>query len=100
MKLISLKKPKRPKRKLRPETAIDEPMYPWGLELTLENDSVKKLGIDIQNNMAGDSVNIVAKAKITSISRRQNTEPGNKTRQNDSISLQITDMAYGVPLKT
>lgn len=99
MKLISLKRPKRKKR-LRKNMVepMDEAKYPWGLEIHIEDETVNKLGIDIANINAGDSVNLVCKAKITSVSRRQNLESGdNKTH--DSLSLQITDMAYGVSMK-
>jgi len=104
MKLISMKKPKLSKRKLRenmmPETAaMDQPSYPWGLEINLENDSVEKLGIDIENTKAGDEIMIMAKAKVTNVSQRENIERSGNKKINKSIGLQITDMAYNVSLE-
>jgi hypothetical protein len=77
---------------------MDRPVYPWGLELTLENESIKKLDIDIQNTSAGDMVHLVCKAKVTSVSQRQreDTKTG-KSETNDSLSLQVTDMYWGKP---
>lgn len=97
MKLINLKQA--PKKKLR-ETAVsdqmDQPKYPWGLEVNLENESIKKLNIDIENTQAGDQVYFVARADVTTVSRRQNMREG-KGKTNDSMSLQITDMYFGKP---
>lgn len=103
MKMVSMKKKPMSKRRLREMKSnvaaeVEEPSYPWGLELSLEDEAIKKLGIDMENTMAGDTVTIVAKANVTSLSRRQNMNSG-KNKTNDSISLQITDMAYGVSMK-
>ncbi|UCE51995.1 MAG: hypothetical protein JSV31_22450 [Desulfobacterales bacterium] len=102
MKLVSLKRTPKQKKRLRAKdraVLASEPSYPWGLEINIENETVKKLGIDVENTNAGDAVNLVCKAKITSVSSRKNLETGGSPRTNESISLQITDMAYGVSMK-
>ncbi len=76
-----------------------ENKYPYGLEINLEDESIKKLGIDMQNTRAGDMITIVCKADVTSLSQRENMSKTGKSKTNDSISLQITDMAYNVSMK-
>lgn len=60
--------------------------YPWGLCITLNNDTLKKLQAQPRN--VGDEVMITAKAVIKGISARE--EEGGTHR---SADLQITDMA-------
>lgn len=63
------------------------PRYPYGLELSLDDDAMEKLGIGDGLNV-GDEVQITAMAKVT-------RKSGYETLVGDSensISLQITDM--------
>ena len=103
MKMISMKKAPKPKNKLRSNMVAEEPYgdenkYPYGLEINLEDESIKKLGIDMQNTRAGDTVTIVCEADVTHLSQRERMTKG-KSKTSDSISLQITDMAYNVSMK-
>jgi hypothetical protein len=64
----------------------DEPRYPWGLNIHLDDDAVGKLGIgDLK---VGSEVTIVAKATVSSCSSYQ-TQGG---EAETSCDLQITDM--------
>ena len=80
MKLISLKR--KPKRSLRrklseaPIMGADESEYPWGLELNLENESIEKIGIDVENTNVGDDVYFTARAKINSVSESESVHSG------------------------
>lgn len=65
----------------------DRPRYPWGLTLTLDTDSLDKLGIDDLPEV-GESYMLVAKCDVTSCS--SNMSEGGSSR---SISLQLTDLA-------
>ena len=62
--------------------------YPWGLEIDLDNDSIKKLGIDAAKYKIGQAVQVVAKAKIERISQCESDQGG----INKSITLQITNL--------
>lgn len=101
MKLISMKN--KPKKTLRgamvakeaPE--IEEPAYPWGLEVSLNDESIDKLGIDLENTKADDIVYFVAQARVTRTSSSESTEYGGKVRKNRDIGLQIQKMAWGKP---
>jgi len=68
-------------------TAADAPKYPWGLCITLNDDSLEKLGVTALP-AAGTEVTIVAKAVVTGTSERQTEGEGTKS----SMEMQITDM--------
>lgn len=102
MKLISMKnKPK--KNTLRgmkeaTEVAMDQPAYPWGLEVSLNKDSIDKLGIDVENISAGDDVFFFAKAKVSRVSFNENIDSMTGKKQADGdVSLQIEKMHWGKP---
>lgn len=92
MKLTSLKrKPKRSLRSAKTEVvAMDQPEYPYGLELHLDKDTISKLQIDVKNTNVGDTVHFSAKAKVKSIS--QNDYAGGSEK---NVSIQITSMNWG-----
>jgi len=105
MKLISMKnKPKKTLRKTKSVLAAvpeeNEPVYPWGLEVSLEDKSIEKLKIDVENISAGDEVYFLAKAQVTRVSFHENIDykSGKKSGNND-LGLQITEMAWGKPGK-
>jgi hypothetical protein len=64
----------------------DAPKYPWGLQINLCDDDLKKLGIS--NMPAGTKVTIVAEANVTSEGTNQNQS--GETENN--MTLQITSM--------
>jgi len=69
------------------------PVYPWGLCLRLEDDTLEKLGVDGEMPSVGDMIHLFAMAKVTSVSANE-MEDGNggkKTRR--CIELQITHLA-------
>jgi hypothetical protein len=67
----------------------DSPKYPWGLCITLDDQSLKQLGITKMPDV-DDVLTITAKAEITSVSANQSQDGTHR-----SLSLQITDMAIG-----
>lgn len=103
MKLISMKnKPKKTLRGALKETAdvptMDEPAYPWGLEVSLSEDSIKKLDLDIANLSAGDEVYFAAMAVVTRLSLSENMdERTGKRHKNGDVGLQIQKMGWGKP---
>lgn len=69
--------------------AYEAPKYPWGLCIDLNEDALKKLGIDKLPDV-GSTMSIVAKAEVQSASESQ--YQGDEAKRM-SLSLQITDMA-------
>jgi hypothetical protein len=65
----------------------DAPKYPWGLCITLNDDSLDKLGVK-GLPAGGTEVTIIAKATVSRTSENQ-TQSGETER---SLDLQITDM--------
>lgn len=85
--LISMQQsPEEAKEQTEPK-ASDAPKYPWGLCLTLNDDSLEKLGIDKLPEV-GSVVTITARAEVSSI-RDYQTQGGESEA---SMDLQITDM--------
>lgn len=86
--LVSMKKTKAEKKKssamVLPSDGGDP--YPYGLTLSLEDDSLTKLGLDKLPGV-GDEFMLHGKAKVESVS--QNESNGSKSR---SVRLQITDL--------
>jgi hypothetical protein len=73
------------------QPSVDEaPKYPWGLCITLNDDSLEKLGVKTLP-AAGTVVTIVARAEVSGV--RENQTQGGKTEA--SLDLQITDMQLG-----
>jgi len=68
--------------------APDAPEYPWGLSISLNDESIKKLKLDISGLTIGGIVHLFAFAKVTSISQNDN-EGGSNCR----VELQITHLA-------
>jgi hypothetical protein len=67
----------------------DNSKYPYGLNISLDEDSLEKLDIDISTFGVGDEVEIHARAKVSSVSQSEREGSGKSA----SLSLQITDMA-------
>lgn len=59
--------------------------YPWGLRVTLNNEVMKKLGIDLPK--VGAEMMLIGKVKVLSTSTRQDGE-----ETNSNVDLQITDI--------
>ncbi len=68
-------------------TPADAPKYPWGLCITLNDDSLEKLGVKTLPAVDTE-VTIVAKA-VVSATRENQTQGGDSEA---SMDLQITDM--------
>ena len=88
--MVNLKLSKKEKKDTAP-TAVNEykgPDYPWGLEITLEDSTLTKMGVNIGDYDVGEKVTLHAVCEVTRLSQTQ--------RQNDkdrSMCLQITDLS-------
>lgn len=67
-----------------------QPEYPWGLSITLDDDSLKKLQVD-ELPVVGGRITIVAVARVTSVNSRSD-EGGEDSR---CVTLQIEKMRLG-----
>jgi major coat protein len=66
----------------------DSPKYPYGLKLYLDNESLKKLGIETLPEV-GSVVQITATAEVCETASNESQLYGD----NKNMGLQITDMA-------
>lgn len=85
-KLVSMKLEKKERAEYRPSLAEDGPLYPWGLNLNLDDETIKKLGLEALPE-AGEQMLLVAKVKVTGTSSNDSADG-----KRQSVSLQITEM--------
>lgn len=67
------------------------PRYPYGLSLSLDAESMAKLGM-VEMPPVGAKLTLVATVEVTNVSQHQNQEKVDK-----SVGLQITDMDLRAP---
>lgn len=80
-----------------PSTVIgpaEEPEYPYGLALTLDDDSLKKLGLSVDGLKVGQAMELHARAEVKSLSKSES-----EGEQHQSVGLQITDLGMGPAAK-
>jgi len=66
----------------------NEDDYPYGLSISLETESLKKLGMDVSDFTIGGKVDVVCQVEVTRMS-----ESAGQDGAYSDVSLQITDMA-------
>lgn len=71
------------------------PVYPYGLCFSLEDDTLKKLGLDGDMPGVGDIVQFNCIAKVTSASEHEREGTDGAKIECHRVELQITDM--GIP---
>lgn len=72
----------------------DRPRFPWGLQICLEDEQMKALGISSMPG-TGKTMTMTAVVKVTRCS--EDEMEGEEPRR--SMSLQITDMALEMPME-
>jgi hypothetical protein len=88
-----MRRPKKSKKERQKENKVDyaeEPEYPWGLEINLEDDSLNSLDLKADNFKVGNEVSIMARARVDRISSNKSRNGRNR----DAVGLQITDMGF------
>jgi hypothetical protein len=85
--LINMEMSKEEAKEYAQPSVSESPKYPWGLCLTLNDDSLKKLGVTKLPSVE-TVVTITAKATVSSV--RENQTQGGESEA--SMDLQITDM--------
>lgn len=97
MPLVDMKRTKKEAKDNSPEVAKSsmEEKYPWGLSITLEKESLEKLGIDVSKCGIGDKVMIEAECEVSNISMSERI----KGQDQKTLGLQITRMAVDTSKK-
>ena len=95
MKLVSMKLSKE-QREGSPVAAAEYvgPEYPYGLEIMLGEDELKKLGVEALPEVGSDK-GIVAQVCIKSVSENERVDDAGKKHSNRSMTLQITALRLG-----
>ena len=89
MKLSETELKKRSEPMASPE--IDTPVYPWGLQVRLDEQSLDKLGLDTLPKVDSERL-LIAKVRVVSVS--SNEHSGDKGKhKHKSVELQICEMA-------
>lgn len=86
-KMMDMTLPKETKSYPMPVEPGDKPIYPYGLCISLCDDEIEKLNLDVTDVEVGDMLHLFAMATVTSVSKRA-TESGECCR----IELQITHL--------
>lgn len=74
----------------KPET---RDQYPWGMRITLNNDTLEKLGVNSKSlPSVGDVVSIIGMAKVCAVSTHTEDEG-----EESSVEMQITDIGLAPP---
>lgn len=93
MKMVSMKMDPKEREEKYTESAIaDRPLYPYGLQVNLDEEAIDKLGIALPE--VGKDLALMARVNVTAVSSSENTY-GGKTEKRRSVSLQITDLCLG-----
>jgi hypothetical protein len=89
MRMADMKMSKKDRKENMPVARdVEEPPYPDGLKLRLDDDALKKLGITMP--AMGDQFKIVGHGTVTSVSSHEGE--GHKHR---SVEIQIKKLALG-----
>jgi hypothetical protein len=93
MALKSMKRKKNNKEGITKSSVdvYEEPEYPWGLEVNLDDDSLGQLGLKAGDFKIGEGKTLEAKVRVDHISSDKN----HKGKDRDSVRMQITDMDLG-----
>lgn len=89
--MISLRLAKQKARKtVQPSTiSEDRPRYPYGTAISLETDTLSKLGQGVEDYSMSGKVSIHGIAKVTGLSKRENEGDG---RARQTVDLQLTHL--------
>ena len=68
--------------------AMDAPKYPYGLRISLQDESIKKLKMKKLPSV-GDTLRLYAIVEVSSVSQHDSQEGGER----NSLDLQITDLS-------
>jgi len=76
---------------------VEQPKYPYGLRLTLDDEAIETLGITTMPEV-GISLSLMAKVKVVGVSATEVLKDDDTTPER-RIELQITDMELAAEMK-
>lgn len=88
--LTSMKLTPKERKEMTDPKPSDGPIYPWGLQVRLDNDALEALKFS-KLPVVGKSMLLVAKVDVTGAAELSRAEDG-KQATSRSLELQITDM--------
>jgi hypothetical protein len=94
LKLKSMKLDKKAREETQPSPSLlaDQPIYPYGLQVRLDEDALAKLGLDELPKVDAVMM-LIARVTVTSVSSNEHSEPGGKGKhKHRNVELQITDL--------
>lgn len=95
MTLVNMKlDPKARKEKYAETVAVDRPVYPYGLEVRLDEDALEALSLSKLPKVDGELL-LTAKVRVTSVSSNEHSSGEKGPHRHRNVTLQITDMALG-----
>jgi len=79
------------KEKAEPTLTTDRPIYPYGLVVRLDEDAIKKLGIELPK--VDSDLLLTARVCVTSVSSNEHTGSAKGPHMHRNIELQIEAMS-------
>lgn len=98
-KLVNMKiDPAKEKEKYaaKESTLVEQPRYPYGLCLHLDDEVMQRLGLK-ELPKVGKPIMVHAIADVTGVSENEYTTEGGKAEKRASVTIQITDLALTKP---
>lgn len=96
MKLVNMQRNlTEPQETIQPTAFGGADKFPWELRITLDSESIDKLGLNVADIKVGTVMRIEAKAKVTEVRSidREVEHPDSLLKNEDrSITLQVTDL--------
>lgn len=89
LKSVKIDKKAREEKYAETSIASEGPTYPYGLQLSLDDETIEKLGLSLPE--VGKDMALLARVKVTAVSSSEDSY-GGKTEKRRSVSLQITEM--------
>ncbi|MET4341944.1 capsid staple protein [Bradyrhizobium sp. RT9a] len=80
-----------------PASVASVPTYPYGLCISLDEETMEKLGMDGEMPSVGEVMQFTAMAKVTSASINEREKSDGTKEQCCRLELQITDMGVPAP---
>lgn len=80
-----------------PVSTASVPTYPYGLCISLDEETMEKLGMDGEMPSVGEVMQFTAMAKVTSASINEREKGDGTKEQCCRLELQITDMGVPAP---
>ncbi len=94
-KMVSMERPKPKKSDVVPGSPAQEyyEKYSYGTRIRLSSEEIEKLGIDVTELRAGQSVTIRGQCEICSVSTDDSMDENGKSKQDQRLEIQIQKLA-------